>query len=147
MTRTEIRRFKRVLEDLKTELVHAVQNSLDRLVISQSADPMDQMRNLTDQEVDSRNISVLTTRLRSLESALRAIREGRFGRCISCDSEIPKKRLEAIPGRRNVSGARKLLKLRSWTMTTWTRALPAATRLRVNWLQFSPAQRMQKAVT
>ena len=97
MTRGEIRRFKRVLEDLKAELVYAVQNSLDRLVISQSADPMDQMRDLTDQEVDSRNISVLTTRLRSLESALRAIQEGRFGRCISCDSEIPKKRLEAIP--------------------------------------------------
>ncbi|MEO8367621.1 MAG: hypothetical protein ABI806_00275 [Candidatus Solibacter sp.] len=48
---------------------------------------VDQKRNLTDQEAGSWNISVLTTHLRSLECALRAIQEGGFGRCISSDSE------------------------------------------------------------
>ena len=99
MTRGEIRRFKRVLEDLKAELVCAVQNSLDRLVISQSADPMDQMRNLTDQEVDSRNISVLTTRLRSLESALRATRKEGSGAVFRAIAKFPRSVWKRSPGR------------------------------------------------
>lgn len=37
----------------------------------------------------------MTSRLHSLEDALRAIEEGTFGRCSSCDDEIPLRRLEA----------------------------------------------------
>ena len=50
MTRGQIRRFRRVLEDLKAELVQALQDRIDRLVISQAADPMDQIRNSTEQD-------------------------------------------------------------------------------------------------
>ena len=92
-----MQRFERILLGLKTEWVHALENSADCLIIPQSADPMDQMRNLSEQELDSRYISQLTARLRSLEDALRAIRDGTFGRCAACDGEIPVKRIEAIP--------------------------------------------------
>ncbi len=97
MTRGEIRRFRRVLEDLKAELVQTLQDRIDRLVISQAADPMDQIRNSTEQELDSRSISLLTRRLRRIEDALRAIRDGTFGTCTICEREIPQKRLEALP--------------------------------------------------
>ena len=97
MTRGEIRRFRRVLEDLKAELVQTLQDRIDRLVISQAADPMDQIRNSTEQELDSRSISLLTRRLRRIEDALRAIRDGTFGICTICGREIPQKRLEALP--------------------------------------------------
>ena len=96
MTRRAIHRFKRVLEDMKAELTHSLENSVDRLV-SQSADAADQMRDLREQEVASRNISLVMGRLRELEDALRAIRKGSFGRCASCDDEIPIRRLEAVP--------------------------------------------------
>ena len=67
------------MEDLKAELVQTLQDRIDRLVISQAADPMDQIRNSTEQELDSRSISLLTRRLRRIEDALRAIRDGTFG--------------------------------------------------------------------
>jgi len=97
MTKRETLRFKRVLEDMKVELACTLQNSLGRLVVSPAADPIDQICNRTEQELDSRNISRLMTRLRCLEDALHAIRDGNFGRCMSCDGEIPRKRLEAMP--------------------------------------------------
>jgi DnaK suppressor protein len=97
MTGREVRRFKRVLDDLRAELIHTLENSVDRLAISQSADPMDQMRDLSEQEMDSRSISLLTARLCRLEDALKAIDAGNFGLCASCDCEIPINRLKAIP--------------------------------------------------
>jgi RNA polymerase-binding transcription factor len=97
MNGRQIHQFKRILENMKAELDSTIQKSLDRLVISQSADPVDHMCNLTEQELSSRNISLLIIRLRDLEVALRAIREGNFGRCANCDGQIPLRRLEAVP--------------------------------------------------
>src|SRR5450432_253235 len=97
MNRTETLRFKRVLEDMKAELGRALHKSLDRLTVSQSADPMDQMIALTERELDSQIINIPIIRLRSLEDALRAIEEGSYGSCTSCGGDIPPKRLEAVP--------------------------------------------------
>ena len=97
MTRTQLHRFQTMLEAAAAELSCALENSLDRLVISQSGDPMEQVRNQTDREVDSQNIALLTDKLRCLHDALRAIHEGTFGRCAICGAEIPLKRLEAMP--------------------------------------------------
>ncbi len=97
MTRSELRRFKKVLENMKEELTWALQISLDRLVVSQSADPMDQIREFTEQDLDSRNISLLVNRLGKVTDALRAIREENFGVCASCEGEIAPRRLEAVP--------------------------------------------------
>lgn len=97
MTRKEMHRFERVLTNVRTELVQSLEKSVDRLVIAQCADPMDQIRDTTEQDVESRTISHLTVQLRDLDSALRAIQEGTFGRCAACDDEIALKRLQAIP--------------------------------------------------
>jgi hypothetical protein len=48
-------------------------------------------------DLDSQHISLLTTKLRGLETALRKIQEGTFGHCDSCDCDIPLRRLEAVP--------------------------------------------------
>jgi len=97
MTRSELRRFKKILEDMNEELTWALQTSLDRLVVSPSADPMDQIREFTERDLDSRNISLLVSRLGKVTDALRAIREETYGVCASCEGEIPPRRLEAVP--------------------------------------------------
>jgi RNA polymerase-binding transcription factor DksA len=119
MTRREIHRFKRVLEDLKAEAIHRLENSVGRLAISQAADPVDQMCDFGEQEMDSRNISPLTDRVRSLDVPLRAIPEGSFGRCASYGSEISKKRLEALPWSSFALAVKKLLMPRRPSTTTW----------------------------
>ena len=97
MTDQEIERFERVLGGLKAELASVLYGRRDRLLISQSADPLDQTRDLSELDLDSQHVSLLTTKLRSLETALQKIQDGTFGRCDSCDREIPLRRLEAVP--------------------------------------------------
>ena len=97
MNRRELRRFKKTLQEIHAELGYALQNSLDRLVIAQSADPWDQIRSLTEQDVDSRNINLLMARLHRIEDALRSIQKGTFGRCIQCRRPISLERLQAVP--------------------------------------------------
>jgi hypothetical protein len=70
----------RVLEDMKAELVCAVQQSLGRLVWPDPAAGMENLR----------------ARLRSLEEALRAFQEERFWDCTDCDDESSVKRLRAV---------------------------------------------------
>ena len=97
MTDQEIERFNRVLGGLRAELASVLYGRRDRLLISQSADPLDQTRDLSELDLDSQHISLLTTKLRSLDAALQKIQDGTFGRCDSCEREIPLRRLEAVP--------------------------------------------------
>lgn len=85
------------MEDRQAELTITLQNSTGRLAVSQSADPVDQMCELTDRELDSQSISLLISARRQVLKALAAIRDGSYGRCASCDGDIPLKRLQAIP--------------------------------------------------
>ncbi len=48
-------------------------------------------------EVLTRRLATERTLLQNVESALNRIREGSFGRCVSCAKEISAKRLEAVP--------------------------------------------------
>ena len=97
MTEQEIERFEKVVGGLKAELVSLLYGRRDRLLISQSADPLDQTRDLSELDLDSQQISLLTTKLRNLETALGKIHEGTFGLCDGCEREIPLRRLEAVP--------------------------------------------------
>jgi len=85
----------RALPDLKAELVRTLQKTLDRLACppqGESTEPIGFLTKLT-----ARNITLLMTRLDSLEQALRSIREGK-GCCTGCGVEIPLERLEAAGG-------------------------------------------------
>ena len=97
MTSQETERFEGVLGGLKAQVASMLYGRRDRLLISQSADPLDQTRDLGELDLDSQQITLLTTKLRSLETALGKIQEGTFGLCDSCEREIPLRRLEALP--------------------------------------------------
>jgi len=97
MTDQDIARFERVLSGQKAELSLALFGRRDRLLVTQSADPLDQTRDLSELDLDSRQVSLLTAKLRGLETALWNIQAGTFGVCESCECEIPPRRLEAVP--------------------------------------------------
>src|ERR1035438_5566495 len=99
MTSREMRRFQRVLQDHRVGLLHAVRQCLDRRLYSPGADAVGEMAGLSEQEQElvSRIFLLTIARLRDLENALHAIRQGSFGRCASCDGDIPLDRLQAVP--------------------------------------------------
>ena len=97
MTSSEMREFQKVLKDRKHGLLRALRKCLDRPLESQSVHPMGPTADLTEQELVWRIFILAIARLRDLEEALRAIRQGSFGRCTSCDGDIPLNRLEAAP--------------------------------------------------
>jgi RNA polymerase-binding transcription factor DksA len=82
----------RAVDELKAELVSAVQSSLDWLAVSRTTDPADSVSALA--ELTSRNLDLLMNKLGTLEDILHAIREGK-GRCLSCGGGIPLDRLDA----------------------------------------------------
>jgi DnaK suppressor protein len=97
MTHSETERFERILGALRAGLVSALHGRRHDLMVLPSADPLDRTRDLSELDLDSQQVSMLTFKLRNLDAALHRLREGTFGRCDSCDGEIPKRRLEAVP--------------------------------------------------
>ena len=80
MTRSEIHRFIKVLEDRKAEVARALGLRLEAARGAPRA-------RITD---------IPATKLLSLEDTLRAIQHGNFGRCAICGGEIPLQRQVAV---------------------------------------------------
>lgn len=97
MTGKDLVRLKKYMEDMKAELVVMLRASPERLAVTRSPDDMDRIRNLADLDLESRTIDLMAIRLSSLDAQLQAIKDGSFGRCVSCEEKIPLKRLRAIP--------------------------------------------------
>lgn len=97
MTRAQLRGFKRILEARRDELIREIAERRDRLVLDPANDPMDQVRSIAERDLAIRNVDRMYGVLRSVENALREVREGTFGVCARCEDEIPLKRLEAVP--------------------------------------------------
>ena len=104
MTVRETHRFRKALEDIKLNLDCALQGSLDRIVVSHDADPMDQLVSRIERDKDSPVVRLLITRMHLVDDALRAIRQGNFGYCAVCGAPIPMKHLQAAPWLRRCSG-------------------------------------------
>jgi DnaK suppressor protein len=82
-TRERLRREGENMTD--TELSHVDQH------------PADTGTETHEQEVDQTTEVVLEEEEQRIAEALRALDEGRYGRCIECGQEIPRERLEARP--------------------------------------------------
>ncbi len=50
-----------------------------------------------DRELGSARVDQLTQALRQIDNALARHAEGRYGRCVACDTEIPEARLRSLP--------------------------------------------------
>lgn len=99
MRQSEIKRFKRIFEEQKNEILYNDRviredfsvNSDDKL------DEIDQANTDVEQSMRMRLRNRETLYLKKVEEALRRIEDGLFGLCESCQEPIEKKRLLARP--------------------------------------------------
>ncbi|MBV9293980.1 MAG: TraR/DksA family transcriptional regulator [Acidobacteriaceae bacterium] len=96
MTKTELNKFKKILENKQEELERIVRNR-DAITIEKSADALDEVQHAAERELAIRNLDRESNLLRNVRSALRRIEEGSFGTCLHCEEEISPKRLAAVP--------------------------------------------------
>jgi DnaK suppressor protein len=96
MTKSEINRFKQVLENRMAELAKVLRNRED-IAIEKSPDALDEVQRASERELAIRNLDRESNLLRSVRTALRHIEEGSYGTCLHCEEPISPRRLEAVP--------------------------------------------------
>ena len=96
MTKTELNKFKEVLETKQAELAKVLRNR-DGITIEKSPDALDEVQNAAERELAIRNLDRESNLLRNVRAALHRIDEGTFGICLHCEEDISPKRLHAVP--------------------------------------------------
>ena len=100
MNKTQLKKFKKLLETKRAEIVKKVQQTLEEDMALDANDLPDEMDLASSEYLQS-----FTFRLRGrekvfldkIEKALAKIEDGSFGVCEECGEEISVKRLEARP--------------------------------------------------
>src|SRR6202030_2977112 len=96
MTKTELNKFKEVLETKQAELAQVLRNR-EGIAIEKSPDALDEVQNAAERELAIRNLDRESNMLRNVRGALHRIDEGTFGVCAHCEEDISLKRLHAVP--------------------------------------------------
>jgi DnaK suppressor protein len=96
MTKTDIAKYKTILEERQAELAGILRNR-DGITIEKSPDALDEVQNAAERELAIRNLDRESNLLRNVRAALRRIDEGTFGTCVHCEEEISPKRVAAVP--------------------------------------------------
>ena len=96
MTKTELEKFKAILEAKQAELSHAVRNRED-IAIEKTPDAIDEVQLAGERELAIRNLDRESNLLRQVRTALARIADGSYGTCLHCEEEISPKRLNAVP--------------------------------------------------
>ena len=96
MTKTDINKYKEILEARQAELADVLRNR-EGITIEKSPDALDEVQNAAERELAIRNLDRESNLLRNVRAALRRIDEGTFGVCVHCEEEISIKRVNAVP--------------------------------------------------
>ena len=96
MTKSEINRFKQLLETKHAELARVLRNR-EGIAIEKSPDALDEVQHAAERELAIRNLDRESHLLRNVRAALRRIDGGSFGVCVHCEEEISPKRVQAVP--------------------------------------------------
>ncbi len=96
MTKTEMNRFKMILDTKRRELEGNVRNR-EGIAIEKTPDALDEVQHAAERELAIRTLDRESTLLRNVRGALRRIDEGTFGVCMHCEEDINIKRLNAVP--------------------------------------------------
>src|SRR4051794_28826906 len=96
MTKTELEKFKAILEAKQAELSHAVRNR-DDIAIEKTPDAIDEVQLAGERELAIRNLDRESNMLRNVRGALARMADGSYGVCLHCDEDIKTKRLDAVP--------------------------------------------------
>jgi DnaK suppressor protein len=96
MTKTELNKFKQILDGKQAELGRVLRNR-EAIAIEKSPDALDEVQHAAERELAIRNLDRESGLLRQVKSALRRIDEGTYGVCLHCEEDINPKRLAAVP--------------------------------------------------
>ena len=96
MTKTELNKFRNILEAKQGELELLVRNR-DGIAIEKCPDSLDEVQYATERELAIRSLDRDSNLLRNVRAALDRIEDGSFGVCLHCDEDISPKRLAAVP--------------------------------------------------
>src|SRR6267378_7332080 len=96
MTKTELNKFKEVLENKQAELAQVLRNR-EGIAIEKSPDALDEVQYAAERELAIRNLDRESNLLRNVRASLRRIEDGSFGVCLHCEEDISPKRLAAVP--------------------------------------------------
>jgi DnaK suppressor protein len=96
MTKTEVNKYRQILESRKKELAQVLRNR-DGITIEKSADALDEVQHAAERELAIRNLDRESNLLRQVKAALQRMDDGTFGICLHCEEEISSKRLNAVP--------------------------------------------------
>jgi DnaK suppressor protein len=96
MTKSELSKYKNVLEAEQAELLHLVRNR-EGIAIEKSPDAFDEVQHATERELAIRTLDRESNLLRNVRAGLRRIEDGSFGVCLHCEEDISPKRLAAVP--------------------------------------------------
>jgi DnaK suppressor protein len=96
MTKSELNRYKAILEEKLAELSKAVRDR-QGIAIEKSPDALDEVQHAAERELAIRNLDRDSQLLRNVRAALRRIDDGSYGVCNHCEEDINPKRLNAVP--------------------------------------------------
>ena len=96
MTKTELNKYREILETKQAELAQVLRNR-DGITIEKSPDALDEVQNAAERELAIRNLDRESNLLRNVRAALARIEDGSFGVCMHCEEDISPKRLNAVP--------------------------------------------------
>ena len=96
MTKTELNKYREILEAKQAELAQVLRNR-DGITIEKSPDALDEVQNAAERELAIRNLDRESNLLRNVRAALHRIDEGTYGICLHCEEDISPKRLNAVP--------------------------------------------------
>ena len=96
-----IEKMERSLSEIRSKIIsNLIASNEDFKEIVEGMDPKD-MADIASDDIDRRMIEALgfqeLKRLKSIDSALTRIKQGKYGLCVKCGKHIPADRLEAIP--------------------------------------------------
>src|SRR5579859_3815780 len=96
MTKTELNKYKALLEARQAELAGGLRNR-EGIAIEKTADALDEVQLAGERELAIRNLDRESNLLRNVRLALGRMADGSYGICMHCEEEIKPKRLDAVP--------------------------------------------------
>src|SRR5581483_9840434 len=96
MNKTELEKYKKILETKRDELSKGLRNREDS-AIEKTPDALDEVQLAGERELAIRNLDRESNMLRHVRGALARIADGSYGICMHCEEDIKPKRLDAVP--------------------------------------------------
>ena len=96
MNKTELEKYKVMLEAKQAELSAALRNRED-IAIEKTPDALDEVQLAGERELAIRNLDRDSSLLRNIRGALARLADGSYGVCLHCEENIKPKRLDAVP--------------------------------------------------